>query len=107
MLVGSFFKIKTVFVRERLKKQPSPKAGSDSRFGHTTGLPLFTESQHISGADACSLKIKAEGSKKDVTQDMQVVLYLQKVKNTDTHRPVPELSCLKPVVTPQSCSGDT
>lgn len=38
---------------------------------------------------------------------MQMILYLQKVKDTDVHQPVPEQSCLKPVVTSQSCSGDT
>lgn len=61
----------------------------------------------MSGADACSVKVKAEGSKKDLAQGMQVILYLQKVKNINAHQPVPELNFLKPVVTSQSCSGDT
>lgn len=55
----------------------------------------------MSEADACSLKVKAEGSKKDLAQDMQVILYLQKVKNTDGHQPAPELleaSCYIPVL---------
>lgn len=59
--------------------------GFDTQLNYHCLMNDSTSAGLLCTGNACTLKIKADGIKYDLAQDMQVTLYLQKSKNTPTH----------------------